>query len=135
MVSQPLKKSGIGKPSKFSLSESFKLQSQMGDIDLSSKNITDNHSMQLCQLIKSHASTGVTNLDLSSNKITDNGIVNICKAINDTQIERLVFSNNKLTDKCTEVISGALMRNKNLKTLNLMGNQINNRVSKNKLIN
>lgn len=69
--------------------------------------------------MKSHAATGVQNLDLSCNKITDNGITNICKALNDTQIERFVISGNKLTDKCTESVTGILMRNKHLKTLNM----------------
>lgn len=71
-------------PVKFNLAEYFKSQVAMEDIDLSSKNLTDNHTMQICQLMKSHAATGVQNLDLSCNKITDNGITNICKALNDT---------------------------------------------------
>ena len=74
-------------------------------------------------------------MDLSNNKITDNGIVNICKAVNETQIERLVISSNKLTEKCTETIPGILMRNKFLKTLMMQDNSINNRVAKNKFIN
>ena len=91
--------------------------------------------MQLCQLIKSHAATGVQNLDLSGNKITDNGIIHICKALSESQIERLVISQNKLTEKCCEHLTGALMRNKHLKTLMMQDNQINSRVAKNKLIN
>ena len=89
-------------PVKFNLAEYFKSQVAMEDIDLSSKSkfqhlssaisnhfffaidLTDNHTMQICQLMKSHAATGVQNLDLSCNKITDNGITNICKALNDT---------------------------------------------------
>ena len=119
---------------KVNIAESFKAQAVTGDIDLSGKSkyclivvkliimfyiidITDNHSMQLCQLIKSHAATGVQNLDLSHNKITDNGIGVICKALSESQIERLVISSNKLTEKCCETLTGALMRNKHLKTL------------------
>lgn len=81
--------------------------------------LTDNHSLQLSQLIKQHAREDVDNLDLGNNKLTDNGIVNICKAICDTQIGRLVISNNRLTEKCCETVTGILMRNKNLHTLNM----------------
>ena len=97
--------------------------------------ISDNHSLQLCTLLKTHAASGVTNLDLSGNKLTDNGIVNILKAMCETRIERLVISNNKLTEKCTEQMTGILARAKHLKTLMMQDNAITNRVAKNKLIN
>ena len=84
--------------------------------------------------MKNH-SNGVTNLDLSGNKLTDNGIVNVLKAICETKIERLVISSNKLTEKCTEQITGILSRAKHLKTLMMQDNAITNRVAKNKLIN
>ena len=94
---------------KVSFAESFKAQAMTGDVDMSGKSkysliwiqlmimfhiidLTDNHCMQLCQLIKAHAATGVQNLDLSNNKITDNGIIFICKALSESQIERLVIS-------------------------------------------
>lgn len=77
---------------KVSFAESFKAQAMTGDVDMSGKNLTDNHCMQICQLIKAHAATGVQNLDLSNNKITDNGIIFICKALSESQIERLVIS-------------------------------------------
>ena len=91
--------------------------------------------MQICQLLQQHAAKNVQNFDLSNNKITDNGLLHICKALSDTQIERFVISHNKLTDKCCEQITGILMRNKFLKTLNMQDNQITSRVAKNKLIN
>jgi hypothetical protein len=108
-----------GKPKlkpKINLQETFKTQALIGDIDLSNKGLSDTHSTQLCQLLQSHSS-GVTNLDLSHNKFTDNGILPILKAINETQIERLVLSSNKLTEKCVDTFPGVLMRNKTLKTL------------------
>ena len=39
----------------FDLSESFKLQALTGDVDLQGKNLSDNHCMQICQLIKQYA--------------------------------------------------------------------------------
>ena len=97
--------------------------------------LNDNHSSQLCQLLKQYAKEDVENLDLSDNKFTDTGILNICKALADTQITRLVISNNKLTEKCCEPVTGVLMRNKHLSILNMQDNQITSRVAKNKLIN
>lgn len=78
--------------------------------------------MQLCQLLKQYAREDVENLDLGSNKFTDNGILNICKALSETQITRLVISNNKLTEKCCEPVTGVLMRNKHLNILNMQDN-------------
>lgn len=57
--------------------------------------------MDICNLMKAQAKTGVDNLDLSHNRITDKGFIELCKALNDTQISRFVISNNKITDKCT----------------------------------
>lgn len=145
---------------KFNIVESFKIQCEIGDVDLSGKGtfflytmlivfsfhltdpihfdllgLTDNHCHQICQLLKQHAREGVDNLDLGNNKITDSGVVEICKALADTEINRFVISNNKLTDKCCELVTGVLMRNKHLSTLMMQDNQINSRVAKNKLIN
>lgn len=80
--------------------------------------------MQLCQLIKSQGKAGVDSIDLSNNKIGDNGMIEICKALNDTKIVRFVISGNKITDNSCVNVSGILMRNKNLKTLNMQDNQI-----------
>jgi len=68
--------------------------------------------------LKSHGK-GVDSIDLSNNKIGDNGMIEICKALNDTKIIRFVISGNKITDSSSVNISGILMRNKNLKTLNM----------------
>jgi len=68
--------------------------------------------------LKSHGK-GVDSIDLSNNKIGDNGMIEICKALNDTKIIRFVISGNKITDNSSVNISGILMRNKNLKTLNM----------------
>ena len=46
-----------------------------------------------------------------------------------------MISNNKLTDKCVELVAAVLSRNKFLSTLNMCDNQITNKVAKNKLIN
>ena len=102
---------------------------------MSGRGLTDNHSLQLCQLLKQFAKEDVDNFDISNNKLTDNGIVNICKALSETQITRFVISNNKLTEKCCEPVTGILMRNKHLQILNMQDNQITSRVAKNKLIN
>ena len=97
--------------------------------------LTDNHSIQIAQLLRQYAKEDVENVDLGSNKITDNGILNILKALSETQVSRLVISNNKLTEKCCEPVTGVLMRNKHLNILNMQDNQIQSRVAKNKLIN
>ena len=72
------------KGKQFNLAESFKLQCEIGDIELSGKGLNDNHSWQIAQLLRQYAKEGVSNLDLSNNKITDEGILNICKALNET---------------------------------------------------
>mgnify|MGYP000111741902 FL=1 len=69
--------------------------------------------------MKQYAKENVDNLDLGDNKITDSGVVEICKALSETEISRLVISNNKLTDKCCELVTGILMRNKHLTILNM----------------
>lgn len=69
---------------KLNLAEQFKLQAEIGDIDLSGKGLTDNHSVQICQLLKQYCKEDVENLDLGHNKFTDNGILNICKALSET---------------------------------------------------
>jgi Leucine-rich repeat (LRR) protein len=74
-------------------------------------------------------------LDLGNNKITDSGVLELCKALSETEVSRFVISNNKLTDKCCEQVTGVLMRNKHLTVLNMQDNQINSRVAKNKLVN
>ena len=113
------KKKTIGGKGKFNLKESFKTQAPIGDIDLSGKNISDNQALEICQLMRQFAKTDVENLDLSHNRISDNGFIEIAKCLNETKITRLVISNNKISDKCTIQVSGALMRNKNLKVLNM----------------
>ena len=62
-------------------------------------------------------------------------MIEICKALNDTKIVRFVISGNKITDNSCVNVSGILMRNKNLKTLNMQDNLIKTQVSKNKLVN
>lgn len=74
-------------------------------------------------------------LNLSGNKITDSGVEHLAKAICDSQVESLNLSNNKISDKCMEPLAATLRFAKGLKQMNLEGNQITNRVSKNKLKN
>jgi len=74
-------------------------------------------------------------LDLSGNKITDSGVQHLAKAISTSQVESLNLSNNKITEKCIEQLAAVLRLAKGLKQLNLEGNGITNRVSKNKLKN
>ena len=48
------------------LADIFKAQVPTGKVDLSSKNLSDSHVNQLCQIIKKYHS-GVKHLDLSNN--------------------------------------------------------------------
>lgn len=97
--------------------------------------ISDNQAIEICQMLRSHGKTKVDNLDLSNNRISDNGFIELAKALNETKVMRLDISSNKITDKCTIQASGVLMRNKNLKELNMQDNQITNEISKKKFIN
>lgn len=74
-------------------------------------------------------------LDLSNNKITDSGVQHLAKAICECHVESLNLANNKINEKCMEQLSAVLKFAKQLKQLNLEGNGITNRVSKNKLKN
>ena len=57
------------------------------------------------------------------------------KALCESQIEQINLQNNKLTEKCVELIVGVLKTNKSLKSLDLQGNAITSRLMKNKLKN
>jgi len=63
-------------------------------------------------------------LDISGNRLTDNGMVNVLKAVNDTQISRLVLSGNRLSEKCVEPLIGILSHNKHLETVYMQETQI-----------
>lgn len=120
---------------KVSIPDSFRQQALGGEVDLSSKNLSDAHSNQLVNLIKQHAATGVRSLDLSGNKISDAGVMDIVRAICESQIEQVSLARNKLTEKSAEPIAQTLKSNKHLKSLDLSENLITSRVAKNKLVN
>lgn len=102
-------------------------------MDLKGKNIGDTHANEIAKCLKANPLVRV--LDLSSNKITDDGCQGIAKAICGTEIQTLSFANNKITEKCCEPLAGVLKTNKNLKHLDLSGNNISNRVMQNKIKN
>lgn len=78
----------------------------------------------------------IKSIDLNNNKISDEGVQHIAKAICDCPaLEVLILSNNKLTEKCIEPLAATLRTNKVLKSLDLTGNGIANRVFKNKIKN
>ena len=58
----------------------------------------------------------------------------IIKAVIMTEIERLVISSNKLTDRCIDDIIPILKGAKHLKTLNMVNNPILHSQSKTKLV-
>ena len=100
---------------------------------MSGRNIGD---QQINEITKNLKVAGyMRELDLSGNKITDSGVQHLAKAICDVQIEALNLSNNKISDKCMEPLAAVLRFAKGLRRLNLEGNGITNRVSKNKLKN
>ena len=71
-----------------SLSDSFKIQLQKCEsIDLSSKNMGDQHINQICQLIRQHKyEKNLSKLDLSNNRIGDEGFLNLLKSICDSNV-------------------------------------------------
>ena len=115
------------------IGRAFKTDMQDGIVNLSARNIGD---QQINEINKNIKSIGfIRELDLSNNKITDSGVQHLAKAICDCQIESLNLSNNKINEKCMEQLAAVLKFAKSLRTLNLEGNGITNRVSKNKLKN
>lgn len=97
------------------------------------KNLGDSHANEIVRSLK--AQSILKSLDLGSNKFTDDGVQLIAKAVHETEIQTLILSNNKLTDKCTETLAAIFRTNKHLKLLDLQGNNITNRVARNKLKN
>ena len=53
-------------------------------VDISNKGLSDTHTMNISQLIKTYAGFGVKSIDMSGNKISDMGIQVIIKALCDT---------------------------------------------------
>ena len=53
-------------------------------VDISNKGLSDTHTMNISQLIKTYAGFGVKSIDMSGNKISDSGIQVIIKALCDT---------------------------------------------------
>jgi Ran GTPase-activating protein (RanGAP) involved in mRNA processing and transport len=51
------------------------------------------------------------------------------------QIQSLNLANNRLSEKCVEPLAATLRVKRNLKELDLAGNGISNRVTKNKIKN
>ncbi len=66
----------------------------------------------------------VKSLNLSKNKITDEAVGHIVKALCESQIESVSFADNKLSEKCIEVVVGTLKTNKTLKKIDMTGNGI-----------
>ena len=88
--------------------------------------------MELSRCIK-QCSGHIKQLDLSKNRIGDEGFQHILKAIVDSQIEEVSFTNNKITDKGVDKIYASLRMAKHVKLIDLTGNGIANRLLKNKL--
>ena len=96
--------------------------------------MADNNVNEICRHMKTSPSLNI--LNLTGNKFTDEGIIHIARAICETNLEEVVFANNRLTDKCLEPTAHILKTNKNLRTLDLSCNAgINSRVAKNKMTN
>ena len=111
----------------------FKNEIHEGCLNLSQRGIGD---QQINEINKKLQATGyMRELDLSGNKITDSGVQHLAKAICEASLESLNLSNNKISDKSIEPLAATLRFAKGLKQLNLEGNGITNRVSKNKLKN
>ena len=115
------------------ISKAFRTEITEGYLNLSSRGIGDqqineiNRNLNICGYMHE--------IDLSGNKITDSGVQHLAKAIVTSQVESLNLSNNKISEKCIEPLAAILRLAKGLKKLNLEGNGITNRVSKNKLKN
>jgi Leucine Rich repeat len=85
-----------------------------GDLDISSKNLSDMHANEIAKCIKMY-SGHVKKLNLSKNRISDEGFIHIVKALCESGIEILNMSGNKLTEKCIESVVGSLKTHKVLK--------------------
>lgn len=102
---------------------------------LSGRGIGDNN---INEINKNLAQTQwLKELNLQGNKISDKGIENLAKTLSSSniQIETINLSNNKLSEKCIEPLAAVLRLAKGVRGIDMRGNGITNRVSKNKLKN
>ena len=129
-------KSGAKKVSKESaITSAFRSEVKEGVLSLNGRGIGDNNVNEINKNIQQ--TQWMKEINLSGNKITDKGVENLAKTISSSNvsIELLNLSNNKLSEKCIEPLAGVLRLAKGVRGIDMRGNGITNRVSKNKLKN